>query len=201
MKDIEKTISEYGTEIIPLHEQDGGGYLAVFPQLGHVITGLGETRDEALQDLLSSVPTLIASLEEHKDKLPKPEVPSPWRDFSGRVTLRIPRYLHAQLDRLAEREGVSLNSFMLMILQSGATAIAAGCQFGAAEPRGVRFSLGAEPSEPQTAGLRREYEHLISSVSEFFDKVSHPYWEGFAETHHAPRQLPDNWELLEQETA
>ncbi|KAA0225297.1 MAG: hypothetical protein DYH07_05890 [Armatimonadetes bacterium ATM1] len=70
MKDLENTISNYKAEIVPLPAENGGGYLAVFPQLGHVITGVGETREEALQDLLASVPTLIQSLLEHRDELP-----------------------------------------------------------------------------------------------------------------------------------
>jgi antitoxin HicB len=201
MKEIEKTIAEYPTEIVRLPEEDGGGYLAVFPQLGHAITGLGETRDEALQDLLASVPTLIESLEEHGDKLPNPEVPAPWRDFSGRVTLRIPRYLHAQLDRLAAKEGVSLNTLLLSILQSGATALAAGYKFGATEPLGVRFPLGKREYEVQAGGIRREYEQLVSSARDFFNKVSHPFWEELADTKHAPKQLPDNWEVFTQESA
>ena len=38
-----------------------------------------------------------------------PQAIEPVDDFSGRVTLRIPKSLHKKLSEKAEREGVSLN--------------------------------------------------------------------------------------------
>lgn len=131
VQNYEQLLNQYAVEVVPLEEEDGGGYMAVFPQLGRTLVGYGETRTEALADLLDSVPLLVESLKEHGDQLPEPEVRPAWRDYSGRVTLRIPKMLHAQLDRLAAREGVSLNALLNSILQAGATAMLAGKQFGA----------------------------------------------------------------------
>lgn len=148
-REMMETINRYEVEVVPLSEEDGGGYLATFPQLGRMITGLGETREAAMKDLLDSVPTLVESLIEAEEMLPEPETRPAWRDYSGRVTLRLPRMLHAQLDRLADREGVSLNSLMTTILQSGATALLAGKQFGAAE------TYDQPPSKPRTVAEGR----------------------------------------------
>src|SRR4029453_19678872 len=44
--------------------------------------------------------------------------PKPVREHGGRLLLRMPRTLHAELTRLAEREGVSLNQFITDALAS-----------------------------------------------------------------------------------
>jgi len=59
----------------------------------------------------------------------------PWGRYSGRVTLRVPKALHAQLDRLADEQGVSLNQLMSSALQSAASAMLAGLEFGPTRPR------------------------------------------------------------------
>ena len=123
----------YNVAIQQLSEDDGGGYLATFIELGRMITGLGETREEAMEDLQSSLPALEASFEENEEVFPKPQIKPAWDEFSGRVTLRLPKMLHAQLDRQANDEGVSLNSYLVMILQAGATKYSCGKNFGAAD--------------------------------------------------------------------
>lgn len=199
MKGMDKS-NRYGIEITRLAEEDGGGYLAVFPQLGRMITGLGETREEALEDLIASVPTLAESFDEHGEKLPEPEVTPHWREYSGRVTLRVPRMLHAQLDRLAGAEDVSLNTLMLTMLQSGVTAMAAGFEFGAAWPQGVRYPAGSEPDANETATVRAQYDQVIR-YARFFDRASGGYWEGKSAAQQAPRSLPDDWQIIAKEPA
>jgi antitoxin HicB len=149
---LEQILERYAVEVVPLAEEDGGGYMATFPQLGRMVAGYGETRQEALGDLLGFAPLLLESMEEHGETLPEPEARPPWRDYSGRVTLRIPKMLHAQLERLASREGVSLNALMNHILQAGATALLSGKEFGAIEKQedydlmGGAFSSGGGPT-------------------------------------------------------
>lgn len=104
------------------------GFVASFKELGSSATGHGDTRAEAIADLEAAVADL---LEVTGDDLPAPFVAKSWASYSGRVTLRLPRTLHAQLDHLADADGVSLNYFMTDILRSGATALASGCMFGA----------------------------------------------------------------------
>jgi hypothetical protein len=41
--------------------------------------------------------------------------------FSGNIRLRLPKDLHKRLDALADDAGVSLNTFMIMLLTEGAT--------------------------------------------------------------------------------
>lgn len=44
----------------------------------------------------------------------KPETPS--EDYSGKLVLRMPKQLHADLAAAAEREGVSLNQYLVYLL-------------------------------------------------------------------------------------
>lgn len=190
-----KLIDAYGIRIRALTKGEGGGYLAVFPQLGGMVNGLGETREEALSDLLSSVPTLLQSLAEYGEKLPAPEVEPEWQEYSGRVTLRVPKMLHAQLDRLADREGVSLNTFMLTALQSAATAAAAGQEFGAIS------SENAEKAafDKEMAVFRHAYEKLVAVFGDSAGEAAKSS-DRWLQQREAQRrtEIPRGWEVLSE---
>lgn len=127
---IASVLDAYTVKIIELGPEDGGGYKATFDELGLSATGYGETRGEAMEALQESAVVLAESMAEDGEGLPEPAVEPEWQDYSGRVTLRLPKALHALLDRLADEQDVSLNSLMASMLQSGATALAAGVPFG-----------------------------------------------------------------------
>jgi hypothetical protein len=71
------------------------------------------------------------------------------KEHSGRLLLRMPRTLHADLARAAERQGVSLNQLIVGLL-SGSIAGAEGPAAGAGEP-GATQALG---TAAKPAGLR-----------------------------------------------
>jgi len=55
------------------------------------------------------------------DRWPKPEPepePPPEREFSGRLLVRLPKWLHRSLIKSAEREGVSLNQHVAALLSA-----------------------------------------------------------------------------------
>ncbi len=146
-----------------------GSYEASIPQLARSVVGYGDSSETALADMLQVAEATAQFLEEQGEDLPDPEPVPEWTDYSGRVTLRLPKMLHAQLDRLGTREGVSLNSLLTTILQAGATSLAAGCEFGvAAEPRrraalrvseGVRAAKSyAKREEPPSRQRRKRKE-------------------------------------------
>ncbi len=134
----QEKLAAYKVEIAPLSPADGGGYQALYPQLARTTVGYGETPGQALADLVSGIDTLIASLTETGDTLPDPFHSPEWEEFSGRVTLRLSKSLHWRLEKQSQKEGVSLNSLLNDILQSGATALEAGLPFGAQLPSTVR---------------------------------------------------------------
>ncbi|MCK9488496.1 MAG: toxin-antitoxin system HicB family antitoxin [Xanthomonadales bacterium] len=69
---------------------------------------------EAYDLAVDTIATTAALLEEAGR--PMPPVAKPADDWSGRVTLRLPRSLHRALTDAAESEGNSLNQYMVNVL-------------------------------------------------------------------------------------
>lgn len=74
----------------------------------------GETYDEAYDLALDTIETAAAAYAEKGRVFPKAQVPA--EDYSGRVTLRLPRSLHRALSQASESEGVSLNQHLVNVL-------------------------------------------------------------------------------------
>lgn len=101
-------------EIRPLSDEEGGGYLIEFPDYPGCMAD-GETPQEAIDNGHDALTSYLRTLEE----LNRP-VPQPGSDvFSGQFRQRIPRSMHAALARRADREGVSLNSLVTVLLAEG----------------------------------------------------------------------------------
>lgn len=91
-------------------DQDYWG--AEFPELPGLVAG-AETWDELEGKIEDAKRAWFDAMIE--DGLPIPE-PRAALDFSGKLQLRIPRSLHAKASRLAELEGVSLNTLIVTAL-------------------------------------------------------------------------------------
>jgi predicted RNase H-like HicB family nuclease len=69
----------------------------------------GASPDEALDRVADAVAAWVEAAEREGKEVPDPKsAPS----YSGRLLLRMPQTLHAELARVAERERVSLNQFI-----------------------------------------------------------------------------------------
>jgi antitoxin HicB len=102
---------EYPFEIRPLTHAEGGGYLIRFPDLPGCISD-GETPEEALTN---GADALEGWLETRREQgLP---IPAPLSDNEPiKLVARLPRSLHSNLTSQAKREGVSLNTLLIMLL-------------------------------------------------------------------------------------
>jgi len=74
----------------------------------------GETADEAYALVVDAIETAMAAYADRGRAFPPPLQPT--EDFSGRVTLRLPKSLHRSLVQMAEDEGVSLNQHLVNVL-------------------------------------------------------------------------------------
>lgn len=75
----------------------------------------GATPDGAYELALDAVAGLQELAAEMGHSFPPPRE-APEAEFSGRVTLRMPKFLHRDLSNTANAEGVSLNQYIVSIL-------------------------------------------------------------------------------------
>jgi predicted HicB family RNase H-like nuclease len=69
------------------------------------------TYQEAYEFAIDAIETLQAMYEEEGRSFPTPSEEE--REFSGRVTLRVPKSVHRQAATIAQAEGVSLNQWLV----------------------------------------------------------------------------------------
>jgi antitoxin HicB len=75
----------------------------------------GKTSKEALGGIEAALANWIENALEEGREIPEPKSAA---THSGRLLLRMPKTLHADLTRASEREGVSLNQFITDVLAS-----------------------------------------------------------------------------------
>lgn len=80
------------------------------------IAEYADSLEEAYKLALDSIATTVEILQEKGRAVPEPEDVSD--EFSGRITLRIPKTLHKSLAQRAQEEGVSLNSMLTTVLSA-----------------------------------------------------------------------------------
>jgi predicted RNase H-like HicB family nuclease len=99
-------------------ERDGG-FIALASDLPGC-SAFGETQQDALNELQDAIAAWIDAAQSAGNPIPEPS-PPPGDHHSGKVLLRMPRRLHAQLARSAKEEGVSLNQYIVYLLAGAAT--------------------------------------------------------------------------------
>lgn len=100
---------KYPVLLVPEPE---GGFTAFVPDLPGCVS-VGETAEEALNNVDEARQLWLETAYEHGDDIP---LPSSEREYSGRVLVRMPKRLHRRLVEEAEREGVSLNQYIVSLL-------------------------------------------------------------------------------------
>jgi antitoxin HicB len=106
---------KYPVTIRPLTKEEGGGYLAEFPDLPGCVAD-GETVEEALHQAEDALKSWLATAKEFGDVIPPPSIAT---SYSGQWRIRLPKSLHAALALRAKMEGVSLNTLAATILAKG----------------------------------------------------------------------------------
>ena len=109
-----KTVQDYMTLaynhiIKPVIDESGTYFHASVLELDGCHS-TGDTFDEAYENLREAMEGWIETKLENGFSVP---IPLNTDKFSGRFTLRLPKSLHSHLAIEAEKEGVSLNQYML----------------------------------------------------------------------------------------
>jgi antitoxin HicB len=106
--------SDYKIEITPIVKEEGGGFLATFPELPGCMAD-GETIEQAIMEAKDAFSCWMEACLEWNKNIPTPGSSG----TSGRFVTRVPKSLHARLTARAKQEGVSLNTFVVAKLAEG----------------------------------------------------------------------------------
>jgi antitoxin HicB len=109
----------YKVEIVP--DEEGEGFHASIPDLRGCMA-FGETIETALNALSEVKRAWIEIALEEGWRIPEPATDEV-KDYSGRFNVRLPRYLHGSLARLAQVQGTSLNQLVVSLLAEGTARI------------------------------------------------------------------------------
>lgn len=98
------------TIILEQVETDSGvKWMAKIPSL-HGVTGGGSTQEEALAVLNVEMKEMLSFLEDEGEEIPEPDYLRSKKGYSGRITYRPGKQLHAELDSYAKENEISINS-------------------------------------------------------------------------------------------
>ena len=110
-------VKDYRIEISRISEEDGGGYIAYIPELNCI--GDGSTVEEAIKDVYEVAEDIIAIAKEDGNAIPEPQLYKDLGDYSGKLSLRLPKTLHRLLAQRAKDEECSINQLILSYVSMG----------------------------------------------------------------------------------
>ena len=105
---------DYPIEIRPLSAEEGGGFLATFPDLPGCMAD-GQTPAEAIDDAKGAFNSWMAAHLADGRVAPKPGGSA----AAGKFVQRISKTMHARLQLRAKTEGVSLNHLVATYIAEG----------------------------------------------------------------------------------
>jgi antitoxin HicB len=119
-KDVKVQVEYYlklpYTMTVKHQDEQGGYYVAGFMELPD-LTMTGATREEAIRELLIEAPEWFELNIKSGYRIP---LPSQRSKYSGRINFRMPKHLHETVAVLSEREGVSINQYLLSAVAKAA---------------------------------------------------------------------------------
>ncbi len=145
---------KYAAEVF--WSDDDEGFIAV----AHDLPGCsawGENQGEAIAELSQAIEAWIKAATAAGNPIPEPSKPASAEQYSGKFLLRMPRSLHADLDRQAKADGTSLNSYVVYLLTQRHTQL-----------RTIELmDFGFQRFMSQIASARTSPGSLLHSESEF----------------------------------
>lgn len=115
-----KTLEDYLNASYPyiVYPAEEGGYVGEVEELPGCMTQ-AETLEELSERIENARRAWIQLAYENGMEIPLPRLE---QEYSGKFVIRLPKYLHRQLAEKAEREGVSLNQFVVTLLSSASSS-------------------------------------------------------------------------------
>ncbi|MBI5948612.1 MAG: type II toxin-antitoxin system HicB family antitoxin [Chloroflexi bacterium] len=123
-----------------------GGYVLIYPDLPGCMTQV-ETLEEVPGAAQEIRHLWIETQYEDGFTIPLPSYPE---EYSGKFNLRIAKSLHRRLAESAERDGVSLNQYVMSLLDKGDALARVEQRLGEME---LRLTGGDSPRATQVGGM------------------------------------------------
>jgi antitoxin HicB len=102
-----------------LYQDDEGDWIVEIDDLPGCIAD-GKTPDEAIASSREAMRSWMESRISSGLDIPEPSIAE---DYSGRILLRMPKYIHRRLAIQAQQEGSSLNQYVVSLLAFGCAQI------------------------------------------------------------------------------
>lgn len=116
MHDLDQYVSlDYPILIRKIQDKERELWVAEIPDLPGCISD-GDTREEAFQSIEDAKKAWIETAIEEGRPIPKPKPIDDEDDYSGKFTLRLPKYIHKLLTEHANTQNVSLNQYVLSLI-------------------------------------------------------------------------------------
>jgi Uncharacterized protein encoded in hypervariable junctions of pilus gene clusters len=109
MKNAETLAAEYPVTLAPIPVEDGGGYYASCDKFPGLL-GDGDTLEQAAEDFRHVLTSAIERRLSEGKALPG--IDDPFEQYSGKLSLRIARSLHAKTAKYAKMDGISINQWI-----------------------------------------------------------------------------------------
>lgn len=116
---MRRSLDEYLALEYPFNVIAGpdGGYVIVYSDLPGCLS-VADSMDEVGPMAEDARRGWLTVAYEHNMDIPLPLYPE---EYSGKFNVRLPRSLHRRLAEAAERDGVSLNPYVIGLLERGST--------------------------------------------------------------------------------
>jgi len=129
------------------------------------LSGFGQTPEEATAQLWKVIQTAIEVLKEDGDEIPQPQTA---KNYSGQTRVRMPISLHERLAKTAEKEGVSLNTHIVTLLQGEQTK----------EELAQKFIDGLMVVAGETSNIAKSVVELNQVQNQYFKYAGEPNQTG-----------------------
>lgn len=118
MRDL-KYYQELEWPVTLTQEHDDGDYFVATIKEMPGLIATGDTPEEAISESRAAANVWLKAAIDKGYKITEPDDSDVYQNFSGKVSLRMPKTQHSRLAQLAKLEGMSLNSYINYVIGLG----------------------------------------------------------------------------------
>ncbi|MBV4430692.1 type II toxin-antitoxin system HicB family antitoxin [Clostridium tyrobutyricum] len=149
---------DYKIEVMP-DKDNKNDFLAYIPQLD--CWGDGKNPSEAIKEVIDVGNDIIELAIEDGVKVPLPTSNNLHEEYSGKLSLRLPKYLHSEIAKRAESENCSINQLIQSFIAMGI-----GMKYGEEK---ITINIGIDSSKLQKSVVK-DKSNWFEDLSKRLDK-------------------------------